>query len=136
MDYQLTGPISAYPDGYHGDPYFGDPSPGLDQRWIDHLRCKMTPIIIQTMLTVSIDATIRLYPEEFSHYNQSGILLGDGSGYLATPTAYHDLHCIRFLHKSIYADFYWPEDSEQKRLGRDAHASRPLPPFPNPFWPN
>ncbi|CAD6579897.1 MAG: hypothetical protein ASARMPRED_009288 [Alectoria sarmentosa] len=106
MDYRLTGPISTYPNGYHKDPFFGDPSPGLDQRWIDRLR----------------HATIRLSPEEFSHYNQSGILLGDESGYLATPTAYHDLHCIRFFHKTVYPDYYFPNDSEKKQLGRDTHA--------------
>ncbi|CAF9932234.1 MAG: hypothetical protein ALECFALPRED_005245 [Alectoria fallacina] len=106
MDYRLSGPISTYPNGYHEDPFFGDPSPGLDQRWIDRLR----------------HATIRLSPEEFSHYNQSGILLGDKSGYLATPTAYHDLHCIRFLHKTVYPDYYFPNESEKKQLGRDTHA--------------
>ena len=40
MDYQLTGPMVLYPDAYHEDPYFGDPSPELDQRWLDRLRCK------------------------------------------------------------------------------------------------
>ena len=40
MDYRRTGPISAYPNEYHGDPFFGDPSPELDQGWIDHLKCK------------------------------------------------------------------------------------------------
>ena len=68
------------------------------------------------------DSTIRLSHEEFSRYNQSGILLGDGSGYLATPTAYHDLHCIRFLHETVYPNYYFPNDTEKKQLGRDAHA--------------
>ncbi|KAM0802734.1 hypothetical protein BDR22DRAFT_842113 [Usnea florida] len=106
MDYRLTGLMSVYPNLYHEDPYFGDPSAELDQNWIDRLRY----------------STIRLSHEEFSRYNQSGILLGDGSGYLATPTAYHDLHCIRFLHETVYPNYYFPNDTEKKQLSRDAHA--------------
>lgn len=41
-----------------------------------------------------IDTAIHITEEEFKHYNKEGIALGDGSGYLATTTAYHDLHCI------------------------------------------
>lgn len=40
----------------------------------------------------------------------------------SAPTAYHDLHCIRFLHKTVYPEYYFPNDSEKKQLGRDAHA--------------
>ena len=40
MNYQLTEPISAYPDGYREDPLFGDPSLELDQGWSDRLRCR------------------------------------------------------------------------------------------------
>lgn len=122
MDYRLTEPISAYPNEYHGDPFFGDPSSELDQGWNDRLRCKKASNPQGTDADGLEDATIRLSPEEFSHYNQSGILLGDGSGYLATPTAYHDLHCIRFLHKTVYPEHYFPNDSEKKQLGRNAHA--------------
>ena len=51
MDYRLTGPISTYPNGYHKDPFFGDPSPGLDQRWIDRLRRKRVSAFNTLMLT-------------------------------------------------------------------------------------
>ena len=40
------------------------------------------------------DTPIVLSKEEFKHYNKDGILLGDDSGYLATITMYHDMHCI------------------------------------------
>ena len=52
MDYQLAEPISAYPNAYHGDPYFGDPSPDLDQRWIDRLRCMKVFTTTALMLIV------------------------------------------------------------------------------------
>ena len=52
MGYRLTGPIAAYPNEYHGDPFFGDPSPELDQRWIDRLRCKKGYTTITLMLTI------------------------------------------------------------------------------------
>ena len=124
MEYQLSGPIPAYPDEYRGDPFFGDPTPELDQRWIDHLRRKLFPATNEKVLIAPKAATIRLSSEEFSHYNQSGILLGDGMGYLATPTVYHDLHCIRFFHKGLYPAIYFSDDSKQKRLDRTAHARK------------
>ena len=52
MGYRLTGPIAAYPDEYHGDPFFGDPSPELDQRWNDRLRRKKASITLTLMLTI------------------------------------------------------------------------------------
>ena len=124
MEYQLSGPIPAYPDEYRGDPFFGDPTLELDQRWIDHLRRKLSTATSEKMLIALEAATIRLSSEEFSHYNQSGILLGGGIGYLATPTVYHDLHCIRFFHKGIYPDNYFPNESEKERLDRTAHARK------------
>ena len=45
-------------------------------------------------LTTLSDTPILLSEHEFAHYNKDGILLADGSGYLATITMYHDLHCI------------------------------------------
>lgn len=52
MDYRLSEPISLYPDEYHGDPFFGDPSPQLDQGWIDRLRCKKASNTSVLALTV------------------------------------------------------------------------------------
>jgi hypothetical protein len=40
------------------------------------------------------DTPILLSEQEFRHYDKDGILLADGSGYLATITMYHDMHCI------------------------------------------
>ncbi|MCJ1246686.1 hypothetical protein MMC30_003895 [Trapelia coarctata] len=133
MGYEVRGPIPDTTFKLHRDPYFGDPSPELDQRWIGRLRY----------------ASIRITLEEFEHYNQSGVLLGDGSGYLATPTMYHDLHCIvkqphfyfsippylglvaeggpltsslqKYLHQTIYPDYYFPNDTAAKREERNYH---------------
>ncbi|MCJ1319440.1 hypothetical protein MMC15_004776 [Xylographa vitiligo] len=114
LGYYLRPPIPDTTNKLHGDPFFGDPSPELDMRWNIRLE----------------SASIRLSQEEFEKYNQShGILLGDGSGdYLATPTMYHDLHCIEFLHQSIYPDHYWPNDTLEKKEGRAYHARECLSP--------
>ncbi|KAL6716424.1 hypothetical protein ACLMJK_005991 [Lecanora helva] len=122
MEYQVKGPISAYPDEYRGDPFFGDPSLELDQRWNDRMRCETEFQFVLMNTDMPKDAVVRLSFEELSHYNQSGILLEDKSGYLATPTVYHDLHCIRYLHKIVYRKYYFPNDTEEKHLDRDAHA--------------
>ncbi|MCJ1313610.1 hypothetical protein MMC25_007289 [Agyrium rufum] len=105
MKYELVSAIQSFPNKYHEDPYFGDPTVELDLRWAERLKY----------------ASIRLTADEFKHYNQSGILLGDDSGYLATPTVYHDLHCIRHLHKLVYPDRYFSTGSEKNPQYRDAH---------------
>lgn len=63
MDYGLTGPISAYPNKYHGDPFFGDPSLELDQAWIDRLRCTKasttTSVLMLTALKMPRSASLQ-----------------------------------------------------------------------------
>ncbi|MCJ1286895.1 T-complex protein 1 subunit beta [Xylographa opegraphella] len=103
LGYHLRPPIPDTTNKLHGDPFFGDPSPELDMRWNIRLE----------------SASIRLSQEEFKKYNQSsGILLGDGSGdYLATPTMYHDLHCIAaFNPTQIFGDDVTEEKGENARL--------------------
>jgi len=39
MGYELRRPIPDTTFKVHRDPYFGDPSPELDQRWTYRLRC-------------------------------------------------------------------------------------------------
>jgi len=34
--------------------------------------------------------------------------LGDGSGYYATLSVYHSLHCVKRLHYLMYFDHYYP----------------------------
>lgn len=84
------------------------------------------PLLSEVWSADSVDATIRLSEEEFSHYNQSGIFLGDRSGYLATPTVFHDLHCLRYLHKAMYPEYYFADETEKKKAERDNHGRMPL----------
>ncbi|MCJ1473609.1 hypothetical protein MMC13_002260 [Lambiella insularis] len=94
----------------NSSPYFGAPTPELDQAWLDLVQ--HTPIVLSN--------------EEFKHYNKDGILLGDGSGYLATITMYHDMHCIRYLRQTLYADYYFPNHTERERIARRNHSEHCL----------
>jgi hypothetical protein len=86
-----------------------------------------------------IDSAIRITKDEFAHYHKEGILLGDDSGYLATLTMYHDLHCIvsyslpvvkvkiltrlqRYLYQVLYPEYYFPNQTESERIARREHS--------------
>ena len=73
----------------------GKPTPQLDHNWLAYLQ-REDPYLMQRvhMVLMQVDSAIRLSREEFEHYHNEGILLGDGSGYIATTTAFHHLHCI------------------------------------------
>lgn len=42
MKYKVSQPLNMLPHKYHDDPFFGDPSPELDKRWLDRLKCELT----------------------------------------------------------------------------------------------
>lgn len=91
-------------------PYFGAPRPSLEKDWQELVQ--YTPIV--------------LTEAEFATYRKEGIMLSDDSGYLSTITAYHDLHCVRYLHQTLYADVYFPNQTEAQRVERRDHSEHCL----------
>lgn len=53
--------------------------------------------------------------------DDSIVELSDGSGYYVTISAYHGLHCVRRLHKYIWADHYYPEVTEREAFLLKGH---------------
>lgn len=127
MDYRLTGPISAYPNEYHRHPFFGDPSPELDYGCNDRLRCRKastTSVLMLTVLKIPRYASLG----ELSHYSQGGMILGDSSRYVATPTAYYYLHRIRFLHKIVYPEYFF-QTTRRRRTSAETFTPVLIPPL-------
>lgn len=56
------------------------------------------------------DNNIRVNREELGEFvtDDAIIKLADGSGSMVTMSAYHGLHCVRRLHKNLYAATYYP----------------------------
>ncbi|OAA74696.1 hypothetical protein LEL_08277 [Akanthomyces lecanii RCEF 1005] len=52
--------------------------------------------------------------------------MSDGSGYLGTLNVYHELHCVRWLHKYVYQDEYWPALSDEQRQKNKVHSNHCL----------
>lgn len=61
---------------------------------------------------------IRLKKEELGEYrDQPGLVeVADGSGYYASISAYHSLHCIKRLHHLMYFDHYYPNKTDQESM--------------------
>ena len=93
------------------------------------------------MLTENSDQNIRLKKDELGEYrDRPGLVeLGDDSGYYATLSAYHSLHCwydynnkasgltavgIKRLHHLMYFDDYYPNKTEQESTLIKHHGRR------------
>lgn len=96
-----------------------------------------------------VDQSIRLSKAELGEYrHRPGLVeLADGSGYFATLSAYHSLHCsyaipashgpvlttlgIKKLHHLMYFEHYYPNMNERQAMlirhhaGKQSHSSLP-----------
>ncbi len=95
-------------------------------------------------MTVSIAITIKISAHELSLVNDTSIALADGSGYLAEPVVYHELHCLvsgsqkvstakqllidiqKRLRRHLNLDYYYPNMTEDQRLREGPHIGRTL----------
>ncbi|KAJ6784147.1 hypothetical protein PWT90_04177 [Aphanocladium album] len=98
--------VGEFTDG--NDPhgmYVGEPRPSLEKAW----QALLGPMNVR----LSLD-DVRAFDRE-----ATAVKMSDGSGYLGTLNVYHELHCVRWLHKYVYQDEYWPGlDDEQRRKNR------------------
>lgn len=66
------------------------------------------------------DQNIRLLKHELGQFSgdDSLVELSDGSGYFATLTVFHGLHCVERLHHWLYKDLYYNNltTEEERRL--------------------
>jgi hypothetical protein len=76
--------------------------------------------------TENLDQDIRVTAEELGDFaGDEGIVrLTDDSGYYVTVAAFHGLHCVRNLHKYLYAEHYYEGYSEQDLWTLKRHAGR------------
>ncbi|KAI1108878.1 hypothetical protein F5Y14DRAFT_458896 [Nemania sp. NC0429] len=90
---------------YHGglhvvNKYRGEPRPELDQAWADLLEHN----------------NIRLSDDELKRMNRTAIKLSDGSGYFGQLSAYHHLHCLKYIRQVLHPDYY-----DTNTTDRDEH---------------
>lgn len=74
---------------------FGPPSQEVEDTWTDMIQCKRRAAPRWRARLTSTDQNIRLREEELGEYRgRPGLVeFADGSGYYATLSAYHSLHC-------------------------------------------
>ncbi|KAK5989231.1 Transacylase cctO-like protein [Cladobotryum mycophilum] len=68
----------------------GSPRPELDDAWNDLIR----PI------------NLRVEKNVLGRINRTSVSLADGSGYLATMEVYHQLHCLKYVRRSLHREHY------------------------------
>ena len=86
---------SVNPNRQHKE--FGPPSPESDAAWAKLIRSKYCSVDpgIWVEVTTDSDQNLRIKKEELGQYHdRPGLVkVADGSGYYATLSAYHSLHC-------------------------------------------
>lgn len=85
--------------------------------------------------------TIKISKEELELVGEDSIALADGSGYLAEPSVYHELHCLvctippsyevdgitdffgdqKRVRRHKYLDYYYPNMTEEQRYREGLH---------------
>ncbi|KAL9597416.1 MAG: hypothetical protein Q9219_005169 [cf. Caloplaca sp. 3 TL-2023] len=76
--------------------YRGDPSPEIDAAWDDIEHVHTMRISEDDILKIGKSTDAVKIPAEY------------GGGYLASLEVNHQLHCVNFLRKSLYRDYYSP----------------------------
>lgn len=71
-------------------PFRGEPRPELDKAWHDLLE----------------NNNIRLSKDELQKMNRTALELYDGSGFFGQLSAYHHLHCLKFLRQVLHSESY------------------------------
>ncbi|KAI1384936.1 uncharacterized protein F4822DRAFT_416741 [Hypoxylon trugodes] len=105
-----TGP---WPEGDGlTEPYVGYPRPELEKAWEGLLK----------------NMNIRISKEDVRRFGreETAIPLPDGSGYIGTLNVYHEIHCIRWLHKHLYQEIYWPQLDDIQREKNRVHSEHCL----------
>lgn len=79
--------------------YTGSPRPVFDEAWARVIERKSRGFCQHRMFSrsdCSIPAmTVKITNEEFEQLDEErSIKFADGSGYIAEPSVYHELHCI------------------------------------------
>ncbi|KAJ8133272.1 hypothetical protein O1611_g346 [Lasiodiplodia mahajangana] len=91
----------SYHGGLHeASPYRGKPRPELDKAWHDLLEHN----------------NIRISKEELQRMNRTAIELYDGSGFFGQLSAYHHLHCLKFIRQVLHPEYY-----DTNTTDRDEH---------------
>ncbi|KAK3322706.1 hypothetical protein B0H66DRAFT_532033 [Apodospora peruviana] len=79
-------------DFYHDNPFVGDPRPEHDEAWRNLLW----------------NMNVRFTEDEMQKMNLTSLKLKDGSGYVGSFMAYHDIHCVHWIRKWMHREHYWP----------------------------
>lgn len=94
------------------EPYVGYPRPELERAWDGLLK----------------NMNIRISKEDVQHFGreETAVAIPDGSGYIGTLNVFHEIHCIRWLHKHMYQEFYWPDLDDMQREKNRVHSEHCL----------
>lgn len=51
---------------------------------------------------------VRFTDQEMQNVNLTSLKLKDGTGYVGSFTAYHEIHCVHWVRKWMHREHYWP----------------------------
>jgi len=86
----------------HMGPYFGKPNGELDLAWHNLLQYQN--------IHISLDEL-----KHFEGRESEAIAFPDGSGFMAQLQVYHDLHCLKRIHHTMWPEYYYPNITDRER---------------------
>ncbi|CZR59326.1 uncharacterized protein PAC_09218 [Phialocephala subalpina] len=108
----LRWQIQVFDLGDGVGPYSGYPRPELEEAW--------GKLLGNQNIRLPLEA-VRYFGRE-----EDAVLLPDGSGYVGTLNVFHEIHCVRWLHKFMYHDHYFPDADNTEFEANRIHAEHCL----------
>ncbi|EXU95822.1 DUF3328 domain protein [Metarhizium robertsii] len=91
--------------------FAGPPSLETDAAWQRLLKCTRK-------IYIKHDNNLVVQKEDLNQVDRSSVSLRDGSGYLASLSVYHQLHCLNYIRQYAFPDYYTRGDG---KLGSSVH---------------
>lgn len=97
------------PDAWHNDIFMGNPSDESERAW-------------KKLIHPNRQHGIRLYRDEALRLGINESVLLPDNNFAVILTVHHNLHCLRRLRQTFYADHYYPTQTQEEKEHDRAHS--------------
>ncbi|KZL82654.1 tat pathway signal sequence protein [Colletotrichum incanum] len=94
-------------DGGDGDMTWGaQPNPEIDKMWEELTTESVIPVTESEIVAMQKDPSVAVMLPEQYH-------LGNEKTYLAHALVFHQLHCLNYIRKALYKNYYYPNGTDE-----------------------
>ncbi|OLN90182.1 hypothetical protein CCHL11_09788 [Colletotrichum chlorophyti] len=92
--------------GTGGMTWGAQPNPEIDKMWEEIVSESIIPVTASDIIAMKKDPSVSVMLPEQYHF-------GNEKTYLARGLVFHRLHCLNYIRKALYKDYYYPNGTEE-----------------------